>query len=821
MRKQALLIAGLFINILLFSQGPNPSIDNNAKNGMIAGKVIDLTSNQPIEYANVVLFKVIDSSMQTGTITKNDGTFLLSEIPFGEYYLNIDFIGYEKVKKENIKIDKDNRIVEFNEIKLGVQSELLDGVEIVADKMEVEYQIDKKVINVSQNISAAGGTAVDALENQPSITVDVEGNVQLRGSSNYTVLVDGRPTALGGADLLKQIPASAIDKIEVITNPSAKYDPEGTSGIINILMKKEMQNGFNGIINASIGTNDKYSTDFKLNKRLNKFNFSLGAAYSYRMFEGTLTSDMETYLGGDSIDYLSSRYDNKFPRESYNVTAGIDYSFNDFNTIMLSSEYGFSSFSRNMYGKYHEYNNYNNEESFIRSDDEFEVPGTYNRTNLYYQHKFAQKGHEISTSITNIIWNGDISENQVGYLSGIEWPRIVTLEQSKSQENNDRLRAQANIDYVRPFGEKTKIELGYQGMYNPAEVEYDNFNYDLTQEVWTIDSSMTNEIEFLLNTQAAYTTFSSSVKNFDYQIGMRGEYTYRLLDQLTIDNKYLYESFDLFPSVHISRNLPKDQQIQLSYSRRINRPRPYFLNPYPYFNDRYNVGYGNPLLKPEFVDSYEFNYQKRIKQSMISAETYFRQTNGSITRSFRMNEENIIISSFANQGINQYYGLELNFNMNFIKWMNLNTGSNIYGYQMGEATQIDASQAQSGANFNVRLSPTFMFGKTTRLQLSGFYQGEEKTAQGKREPIFMTSAAFRKDLMKRKLTLSVSARDLFSTMKFKMTIDGTKYRSVDIYDNESPVVMFSLSYKINNYKRSMNDQRDTDGGYDGGAGGFM
>jgi len=305
--KNVILIALLFIGVNSYAFIEDPVKENDTNDdgkGKIVGTIVEKGTETPMEFANIAVYKETDSTLVTGSITNEKGLFEITDLDYGDYYLVANFIGFDEENVVDIKLNRSNRVYNLGEINLAPSTVAIGEVNVVADKAAVEYKLDKKVVNVSQVISAIGGTAVDVLENTPSVQVDIEGNVSLRGSGNFTVLIDGRPSVLSGSDALRQIPSSAIENIEIITNPSAKYEPDGAAGIINLVMKKNSMNGLNGIVNASVGTGEKYRSDFMLNYRFEKLNLFFGADWRDEINNGETGSERETYYN-DTTEFLN------------------------------------------------------------------------------------------------------------------------------------------------------------------------------------------------------------------------------------------------------------------------------------------------------------------------------------------------------------------------------------------------------------------------------------------------------------------------------------------------------------------------------------
>ena len=347
---QIAMLLCIKISLLFFteSSAANEAVnEHSVVSGGIIGQVRDAVDMEQIPYATIALFKAEDESLVTGTITGEEGEFFIEKIPEGEYYIEINFLGYNKEVIKDIVISNDTRSLNLGQVSLARIWETLDEVEVSAERSALEYRLDRRVVNIDRNLQAAGGTVVEALENLPSIQTDAEGNVLLRGSSSFTVLIDGRPTPLSGSEALRQIPAGAVDRVEIITNPSAKFDPDGSAGIINIIMKKEFQNGFNGLVNMSAGTAWKHSSDFSFNYRKDKFNYFVSGRYAERPRHTSVEIFNEAIFNENTriMQQYNTRLESNDP---YAISGGVDYYLNDRNVLSFTGEYGHWGFGLDM-----------------------------------------------------------------------------------------------------------------------------------------------------------------------------------------------------------------------------------------------------------------------------------------------------------------------------------------------------------------------------------------------------------------------------------------------------------------------------------------
>jgi outer membrane cobalamin receptor len=774
---------------------------NMPKIGVLSGKVIDEGSKSPVEFASVILYSVKDSSMVSGTITDASGSFSLQDLPMGKFYADVKFIGYEHMIIDDIRIFPKQPVVNLGTINLKVTAEEIGEVNVVADRTQIQYKLDKKVINVGQDLTAAGGSAVDVLEKSPSVQTDIDGNVTLRGSSSFTVFIDGKPSILQGSDALQQIPASEIQSIEIITNPSAKYDPDGVAGIINVIMKKNRTSGVSGLVNASIGTNQKYKADALVNFHTSKMNWFVGANYRDYNFFGNSVSERTSYLT-DQTNYLNNAGSRNMVHGGSGVKTGFDYTINNNQSLSMGVEYGNFEFGRNSNSLYTSWNSLDATKNYYQAIDNFKVSGPYYSANMTYQYSFSKPGNILQAQVNWSNRNGDEYENVDQYNTDANGIRIdnLALEHQTTEKSNEN-NLEAKVDYTLPLGENRRFEAGYQGKINGNLSKYNYQDYDATLSQWITNSVYSNDMQFDRNIHAAYATYADQLFGFDYMLGIRGEYTFRNFTQLTSNETYKIERFDYFPSVHFSRDLGHGYEAQISYSRRIQRPRDRSLNPYPSFSDEFSVQQGNPLLGPEYVDSYEFNFIKKIGNSSLSIETYLRNGKDVMDRISYLLPDGRLMSTWDNIAKDRSLGAEFMANIAINKTINIMASTDLYKYSM-EGVLLDAGQSVQTSSYNMdaRLNATFKFKTNTRFQANAFYRGPSVEAQGKEEAMFFTNVAVKQSLLKDQLGLTLSIRDPFNTMKHESSTTTSNYASVNSFSREGAVFEFSVSYKINNYK---------------------
>lgn len=814
-KKILVLMPLLIIGLGLHAQ---KSMNNNntlPKIASLKGLVIDASTKMPVEYANIVLYSHKDSSMITGTITKQDGTFKLENLPFGRFYISANFIGYEKKTITGISINNEKHDIDLGTITLNQALQQLDAVEIVAERQPVEYMIDKKVINVNKDLIAANGTAIDVLENAPSVQTDIDGNITLRGSSSFTVLIDGRPSALEGSEALQQIPASSIENIEIITNPSAKYDPEGVSGIINVVLKKDSKGGLTGMFNITAGLKDKYKGDFILNYRKQKYNVFLSGEYNDFYDYGSA----EAYSRRGYTDYYYQEIegDRNMHRFGYNVKSGFEYVLNKMNVVSISGTIGKRGFGMEGFSNIHEYDDSVNLYSY--SESKSEHGGDYFGGNLFYEHKFNEDGHKISGYFDytkNLMLDED---KRTEYATNSSYERTDPQPyKQNNEEDGYRQRLEYKVDYEFPLNKNNKIEAGLQGSSVDIDGEYTYNMFDYTGNTWISMDSLNNDLRVNYDVQGIYGIYSGTLKKFSYQAGVRSEYMLRTIEQQKTNAEYELDGLDVFPTIHLSYKLTDRIQLQSSYTKRVNRPRGWFLNPFPTYMDDKNLRVGNPELKPEYIDSYELNFIQRFGEAYYSIETYYRQTNDKIERFQKLQNENEVVYTFGNLERDHSIGVELTFNFSPYKFWNINVGGNYFNYRIEGAEVSDDNSTTTTNTYDIRLNNTIKLKTATRFQLMGYYTGPSITSQGTTEEFLMTSFAASQEFMKRKMTLTLQFRDLFGTMKHKFTTDTEGLYSTNEFAHESPVVTLGLTYRLNNYKNNKKERNgeeiefDSEGG---------
>ncbi len=789
MIKKSIIFLILCLFSMAFSQGLSKDF-----NGKLSGSVFDAEYQEPLEYANIVLYRKTDSVQVTGTITDYNGYFQLNGIRPGMYYMEISFMGFNTHIIKDLNIATDNPEVYVGSISLEPSILAVEGAEVVSERPLMSYEIDKKVVNVSGQLTTVSGTAVDVLENVPSVNVDIEGNVSLRGSENFTVLIDGRPTILDPSDALQQIPASMIDNIEIITNPSARYDPEGISGIINVIMKKKRLQGISGIANMNAGLDNKYGGDFLVSNRTGIANVFFSANYRKFNFPGTSTIESMTFQNDTSSYVLSSGQASR-KWNPYGLRAGIDLQLGLRDKLSLGGQYRAWEMEHINELNYDEWSEPGDTHNLYLSQDNGEFSHQYYSLTLDHVHRFGEKNHNIA--LRGVY--SHIERTRLSFDKLLDTTGVITSGH-RNEEQGPTMLAQIKLDYTLPVREKSKFEAGFKGRLNRSEEDTRTYEYDTVTGNYEFMDQFSHSAEYTRDIYALYSMFSGTWHGFGFQGGLRSEYTYRLIELVGEEEQFTLDRWDYFPSAHVSYKFSKGQQLMASYTRRIHRPRPWWFEPFITWSDAYNVRKGNPELKPEYIDSYELGFQTFLGKSLISFETFYRKTHNSIERVQSLYDDNVILHTVENVGTDRVLGVEGMFDLKLATWWNINCTGNLF-WQRIEGELYGESFSEEDVNWSTNFSNEFKVLPGTKIQINGRYRSPSLSAQGQREGYFTTDGALKQEFFGKKLAMTLQVRDIFGTRKREYTSEGEDFYFHRYSDRKSPVVILSINYNFNNYKK--------------------
>jgi outer membrane receptor protein involved in Fe transport len=790
------LVLTLFPLALSAQPNSNPPVRGNA---IITGQVWNQTDNQPVEYANVVLYRQRDSSVVNGTVTDARGKFTLAGLPPGRYYLEVSFIGFRTNRVRNLQLAPSARI-DLGKIPLEPAVISMPGVEATAEKPKLEFRIDRKVINVAQNPALQTGTAADALENAPAVRVDLEGNVTLRGLSSFTVLVDGRPSPLEGSEALKQIPASTIDRIEIVTNPSVKYDPEGKAGIINVILKKQRPSGISGILNLNAGTSSQYNGNLLLSLKTGITTLFISPSIFQGGFPGTREMKNWTLTRTGDTAFRASTGSMRFIHRFYGIRAGADFQFSPHDWLSLNTQFGGSDGRRTQIADYFEWliPAAPVETLKYRGGTVSQDNGSNYSASLDAGHNFGKPGHDLTLRASF-----GARHRQDSTVTADSTAGTIRTGTRTTEEHQGR-RLDFKLDYSLPLREKDKFEAGYQTSYRFGPEQKTSYaRYDTALGQYVSDPTWNHQSEQQEMVHALYSSYSFNYRGFGAMAGLRAEYSGRRVE---IDNQTStpLNQWDLFPSLHLSYSFPQEQQLMASYTRRIDRPRGWDLSPSITWMDARNVRQGNPALKPEYIDSYEAGLVLPFGTGRLSLDGYTRITHNVIQRLQRIYQDDIILHTVTNAGTDQALGLETNLDLTPFRWWNLNLSADIYDYRLKTQDTVRRS-----FNWEAGLTTDFTLPTMTRLQLQARYESPTATAQGSEGGRIWTGLSLRQALFKRQLIINLSARDLLATTAFENKTTTPEFFTWSRFSRRGPNFSLGITWNFNNYKQER--RRSTNG----------
>jgi outer membrane receptor protein involved in Fe transport len=821
--KKIILILLTVFSVNVFAQMPKSRLP---KPGTVSGKVIDKITKEPLPYVNIII-KDSAKKIITGGITNDNGAFSIKNIPEGKAIIEIQFIGYKTVSKP-ITVSSKNKKINLGTISLNEDSTTLDEIEVRAETSTVVQKIDRKVINVGKDLTSAGATASELLNNVQSVSVDSQsGELSLRGNSNVRVLVDGKPTNMSSAQLLQQIPSTSIKSIELITNPSAKYNPEGMSGIINIILNKSANIGFNGSINTGIthGVNTRYNGSLNMNYKTGKVNFYTNLGYN----AGKSHNFGHVNRTGANASSQNFIFDND--RKSYLVKFGADIYINDKNTLSFYTTQNRSDSFNTGSVKIYEANTLTN--NAPNTSDNDNSSGSYN---LNYKVDFNKKGHNLELEATY-----SDSENDEDAITN---ETIIPSSDSKykflnyfNTIKNDRNNTLINLDYTNPISKNGKLELGLE--YRTNETKNGNntdqygFKVDINGNLVLDPISNAPIIEAIGNSSftynrdifSGYVNYGHKFNKITMQLGARLE-QYNVEGSFTNKNEtkpYTDNIFSIYPSAFFTYNPSDKNQFQLSYSRRVDRPSIGQVNPIREWSTPLITSVGNPNLKPQFTNSFEVNYTRKIKGGSLTFGTFYRKVTDEISTILYKdpsdNTNTRQIKSDQNFDGNDRYGFEMSSNYRITKWWRANASLDVYSQTLKGLVSGAQKEVQNTA-FNTRLSNSFTASKKLKFQLFAMYRGANKNLQFNIDPMWMINTGASYKVLKGKGNITFRVNDIFKGMKFRFN-STDPYTQTGQFNWESRTAYIGFNYRFGGGKNKAKRRRNRDNNEKSGGGGFI
>lgn len=818
--KLNLLLLLLFPSFVAFAQMPGggggkmkmPSI------GRIYGKVIDSKTKQAVEFASVALFNQKDSAI-SGALTRPNGDFSLDNLPFGMFTLRIRFIGY-KAYEQKVMINPQNIEKDLGDIKIEPDAAILKEIEVSSEKATMTMSIDRKVYNVDKDLSVTGGTGLDALKNIPSVNVDADGAVTLRNSS-VQIFIDGRPTTL----TMEQIPADQIDRIEVITNPSVKFDANTTGGILNVVLKKNSKPGYNGMIQAGVGTNDRYNAMANINIKEQPFNFSLTYSFNTGRNVNNGFTTRTNITNPSPVKYFDQKNLTYMTHGMNMARASVDYYINNRSTITLGG-----NFTRGLH-KTADFQNFTSLDSnyaFVSGGGRLnENNGYFNNYSgqITYRKTFPkpQKELTIDASYNRGITNGGYLFTTYNSAPGFTEPGP---EIEKNDANGNSHLGTFQVDFANPLNDSSKIEFGIKSTYKQSRNTNITSDFSYTFNDYIYDSVLSNDylIDDLVN--AAYVNYMTRVRKINIQAGLRFEQSYYKGSVFNKPNQDFYYSYpskgsdlfkSIFPGIYFSRKIGEANEVQLNFSRKINRPNFFQMMPFVMFADRYNYRIGNPSLAPEFVNMAELNYNFVKKNINFLTSVYGKYTENVITSVAYQSptDPTVLVNTFMN-GDNSYsYGWENTLKLTLLKNLNVTANITAFYLNINYSTGTGVTLNNDGYSWEGKTTVSYKFPLDITFQVNGGYDAPKPLAQGRTLEMYYMDLSLNKSF-KQRLTFGLSLNDVFNSKRRGSHYDTPDYIQDLSRRRDSRFLKFNVTWMFGKmdasvFKRKSQNKRGQSG----------
>ena len=798
-----LLIVVLFILSHNYIMG-----QKNVNLVLVSGKIIEIETNLPLEYATITFFSKVENKMKGGGITDPDGNFSIS-IPQGTYDVSVEYFSFENITKLNVNFNQDTNL---GTLKMNSDLQALDAVDIIAEKTTVEIKLDKKIYNVGRDLTVRGGSVSDVLDNVPSVSVDIEGNVALRGNGNVRILINGKPSGLVGlnsTDALRQLPADAIEKVEIITSPSARYDAEGTAGILNIILRRSKILGLNGAIIINSGYPNQLGASENINYRTGDINVFNNSGYSYRKSPGSSGVETEFFNteydeDGILIQDSPNTFRNEYRtferiRKGFNSNTGVEWYITpttSLTTAFLASKSNNSNES------------FNRAETLdltgavisesVRYDPETETDQTTQFSVNFDKQFHGNSEHRLTFDFQ--LENSSEDEGSIIYNEGIAAERVRTIE--------DQKRVLIQSDFTLPINDKTRFEGGYNGRFSTNNTAYSlEFAED---DSFILDTNISNVLVYKENVNAVYTQYGSKVKDkFSFLLGLRMEATNITISQLS-SNEYSNSNYiGLFPTVNLGYEFSENQNLTIGYNRRISRPRSRFLNPFPSRSSATNLFQGNPNISPSYSNGVDIGYLNTLEKITLNTSLYYNHATDVFTYISEDTGDEVVINGESvpvirrgpiNLAEDDRLGFEFTLTYRPSKKWNMNANFNLY-HSAIKGNYKGLSYDSENLGWFVRLNNKYTLPGNIEWQTRLSYSGPTVDAINRREGIFSSNMAFSKDLFKEKASITLNINDLFNTQRRNLESTTPTFYSDGYYRWRVRSYSLSFTYRFNQAKK--------------------
>jgi outer membrane receptor protein involved in Fe transport len=784
----------------------------------ISGIIVDKDNSEPMQFVNVVVLNTADSSIVTGSLSDDAGAFRLQGVVKGSYLVRFKFIGYDELFL-SIEISGNERQVELGVIEILPSSLTTGDVVIEVERPLMETSIDKRIYNVNEDLSSKGGSAEDVLQNVPSIEIDQDGNISLRGNSNVIILIDGRPSTLSGssrAAILNSIPAESIERIEIVTNPSAKYDPDGMTGIINIVLKKNKLRGLNGNLSISRGTGNSNTASFGLNYRTSKFNVYMN--YSHRNTESfrNFYSYRERQLEGDEEIFKQVRLGRDL-NTGNTLKTGVDINIRDGHTWGASLTYGNSTRARLGLLENQMTTNSSGTRLWYRNATENTINESFD-LNTNYQWIFKEKKGELMFDVNYSRSAGRMKGDYDEYGFTTLDEGLYYTERLNNPESGSVFTA--SLDVVNRFPDNMQVEYGLKAIINSNDRTQYREIYDFDDAFFLPDFGINNDFRLVEQIYSAYGIFAQKLDKIHYQVGLRLEQALVRPELLTTNEKFTNDYFSFFPSVHVVFPLQKKQDLFVSYSRRINRPGMWSLNPFVEFTDPFNIRFGNPNLRPEYTNSFELGYNRELTKISLNNTFYYRHSTDVLQRILLFDELGRGAATWDNLDQTISWGYEGVAIYKVNKWWKNVISVNVY--QLYLITTNPLLNNNSGINWNAKITSSFdLWNKSAAIQINGRYTAPRVVPQGFVLPGPAIDISFQKSFLDKKLDLTLRISDIFDWQQFYIETTAPGVYQERTFKWETRRLFLTLNYNFGRLQAGKESRKRPPSGGGGGGDDMM
>lgn len=782
--------------------------------GSVSGTVVETATATPIVSATVALWNAADSSLVTGAITAEDGAFLIDGVGVGEYYLRVSFVGYRTLAFDDLRITPQNRTADLGTVAMVEDTEMLDGVEVTAERSFVEVGIDRTSYNVANQPMTAGGSGLDVLSNIPSIEVDIDDNISLRGSENVAIYLNGRPAPMTGealAGFLSGLAAESVERVEVIPNPSARYEPEGMSGIINIVLAEKKTQTLGGGISINADTNEDYGASANVHFGSGPWNVFVN--YGLRMGERQRNGSQfreNRYL--DPLTFLEQDTDGTNDRLSNTLNTTIDYRLGELNTLSFTGLVSLRDGDANALNTYSELDA---AEALTRrytrrtlgASDDFNMD-----YRLGFKRTIEPRTHELTAEVS---FEQEDENERDTYTENLLMADGSTandiLEQQVVDQIEDGRELDAQVDYMRPIGESLRMEVGARSSVEWLDNRFYSESLDLGSDTFRPDASLNNTFAYEEQVHAAYGILGGEAGPFGAQVGVRMEQAYTTFDLVTTDESFDNSYLSFYPSAFLTYSLTEGQTLRLSYSKRVRRPNTWQLNPFGDYDDPTSRRVGNPYLDPQYTHAFEASYSQIANAYTLTLTPYYRRTVDAISWSQRLTDDGVTLTTFENFATENSYGAEVIGTMSLDRWLRTRGSFNLYQRDT-DGSNVDSELSASALGYSTRVSATASLPSGVKLELSQFYRSPMNVPGGRIDAFTRTDLAVQRDLMDGRASLSLRASDIFNTMGFNLWRESAQYYQSSTRDFNAQALQISLRYNFG----QQDQQRRGRGDYDGG-----